>query len=87
MCISLNLRPQNIFAFMALAVVILMSLIASSHFTLFYMHLSITFPRCFRKTGSPSLNFSVVKTFQKCYPPDFKVYLSKLTNKKSPHKV
>ena len=27
------------------------------------------------------------KTFQKCNTPDFKFYLSKLTNKKFPHMV
>ena len=47
--------------------------------------------RCFhyfRKTGSPSYNFFVVKNFQKCYLPDFKFYLGKTNNKKkSPYGV
>ena len=33
--------------------------------------------RHFRKTGSPAHNFSVVKTFSKCNPPDFKFDLKK----------
>ena len=37
----------------------------------------------FRKTGSPSHNFFMVKNFL----PDFKFYLSKLTNKFSPYGV
>ena len=31
----------------------------------------------FLKTGGPSHNFSIVKDFQKCNPPDFKFYLGK----------
>ena len=31
--------------------------------------------------------FLVVKTFKKCNPPDFKFYLSKLTNKNFRHMV
>ena len=40
--------------------------------------------RSFRKIGSPSHNFSVVKTFQKCNHRDFKLYLSMLTNTNFP---
>ena len=41
----------------------------------------------FRKTGPPPHNFSVVKSFQKCNPSDFRFYLSKLNNKISPYGV
>ena len=53
-------------------------------------HLKCICISCFcyvRKTGSPSHNISVVKTFKKCYPPDFKFYLGKLDNKISPYGV
>ena len=48
------------------------------------MHLHAMFPY-FRKTGSPSNNFSVVKTFQKCNALDFKFYLHKFINENFPH--
>ena len=37
--------------------------------------------RYFRKTGSPSQNFFMVKTFQKCNHPDFKFNLGKSSDK------
>ena len=41
----------------------------------------------FRKTGSPSHNLSVVKSFQKCNCSYFKFYRGKLSNKKIPYGV
>ena len=41
----------------------------------------------FQKSGSPSSKFSEEKTFQKCNPEDFQIYLSMLTNEKFPRMV